>query len=280
MIEIILLFIAVTLVITILAIYKIKKKKYVTGISMLVIFACVVIYIICKSGVLVHTGAIGSSFTYINHGTNYMDSHSIYYIDDPAVLIEEKELSYGIFTQEISFGHRFRAVQSGECDLIVWEIDCGGFSYADVYHITVDENLKCSYTHQRPETIRDINFWTGTVSVRFNGEEYKPGYNAFKNMICLYGENKECEKPSEDYPVMEVESAISRDDPPETMVQKYYIKDENTVYFALLTYTHDETGKTVKDENGEYVMTPVWYEFTKDPQCKNSLLDVLEKLKQ
>ncbi|MGN1105038.1 MAG: hypothetical protein ACI4RH_00185 [Huintestinicola sp.] len=270
--------IALILAAPFIAIYKIKKKKYLQGIVSLVIYVCIAAFAIVKSGVLVHTGASGNRFTYKNSGTSSMGSYAVYYLDDPSVLIEEKKLDYRIIPNSISFGHRFRAINSGECDLIVWEIDCASVAYVDVYHITVDKDLKCSYEHQRPDTALDLNSLKRMSAVRYNGAELvgQKARDFYNNLICLYGENKECEEPSEDYPEMEFEVDIDWESPPNTAVQKYYIKDENTFYYQIRTYKHNENGKVIYDENGEPVTVTVWYEFTKDPRCKNSLIDVWE----
>ena len=187
--EIILLSFAAVLAMPFLAVYKIKKNERNQGIALLALFACIALFCIFKSGLHVHTGAFGNRFTYKYHGTSSMGSCSEFYIDDPSILVPVSQLKYGLIPNYISYGYRFKAIKSGECDLIVWQHDC---SNINVYHITVDENLKCSYTYKNPETIYGLEVWQRTKAFRFNGEEYaaKDAYKIYKNMIRLYGENK------------------------------------------------------------------------------------------
>lgn len=265
-------------------VYALVKKKRVLGISTLAVsflaITSLIIAFICGSGILVKTEAKGNSFTYICDGTYSQSSHSLYYIDNPGIIEEEEKLSYSFYSYKMRHGYRFRAVSSGKCDLVVWQINCAKITDVDVYHITVDEKLNCSYEYQTSEPIGGISFWDRTKAVRFNGEEITGDATKImrNNLICLYGENKPCEEPSSDYPAMEVKAAIDWESPPHTDVREYYIKDENTYYYYIKQAEIDENG-FVRDEKGRIAGTKIWYEFNKDPQCKNSLLDVWEMSK-
>jgi hypothetical protein len=276
---IIFFFIAAALIITgitILGISYLKKKSYIAGGIILFIFAAAIAAVFVSSGIFVQTGVSGNKFTYINHGTSSLGSFSEYYIDNHSMLTVEKELNYGSINRR--FGHRFKAVESGECNIVVWEIDGAEIAYVDVYHIKADDKLRCTYEHIRSDLPKDINCYDRLVSVRYNGKELSQNQSSdfYNNLIALYGENIESEKPEESYPVMELEYCTDWQNPPSTAVRTYYIKDENSFYYSVIEPIRDENGKCIYDENNNCLTYEAWYEFRKDSSCKSSIIDVFE----
>ncbi len=264
--------------IPVLAINCLKQKMYISAGIIFLIYVAAFAAVLINSGIFAHTGVSGNRFTYINHGTGSMGSNSAYYIDNPSMLVVEKELDYFSFPNSRIFGHCFRAVESGECNIVVWEIDCAEIAYVDVYHIKADENLRCSYEHKRSDLPKDINYYDRLVSVCYNGKKLSQNQSNdfYYNLISLYGENIECEKPTESYPVMELEHCTDWKTPPSTAVRKYYIKDENSFYYSKIEPIRDENGKYIYDENHNPVTYEAWYEFKKDSSCKSSIINVFE----
>lgn len=235
-----------------------RKKKNISGSIISIVYIAAILFCADKTGFFTHTGCSGDTFTYLNNGTSSKGSYSDYYVDDPSVMIAEKELRYCVIPNQSDTGCKFRAKESGSCDIIVRQIDCADISRIDVYHITVSDDLKCSYTYQSSDLFLCNDDFRRTVSAKYyDGNTETVLNNDFtKRMIRIYGKCTECSPPDEDYPYIEIEDAVDWNEPPNTAVIRYYIIDDRTI----CRQTNYDGHK--------------WYEYRLDNNCKASLADV------
>lgn len=139
-------------------------------------------------------------------GTTSMGSYAKYTISDNTVLFECEEIDRMYFPSvAIDFGWKFRPVHPGNCTIITEQWDCGDFSFAEIYDVTVDENLDISYSKHTAEKFNALSHYMETyaydVSVYCDKDGKTKIFSAdetesFNNEIGkLYGINADCEKP-------------------------------------------------------------------------------------
>ncbi|MDE6745195.1 MAG: hypothetical protein K2J72_01010, partial [Oscillospiraceae bacterium] len=139
-------------------------------------------------------------------GTTSMGSYAKYTISDNTVLIECEEIDRHHFSPiAIDFGWKFKPIHAGNCTIITEQWDCGDFSFAEIYDVTVDENLDIRYSKHKAEKLNAfshyMNTYTYDVSVSCDKGGETKIFSAdetenFNNEIDrLYGINTDCEKP-------------------------------------------------------------------------------------
>ena len=165
---------------------------------------CLVIFAAAKF--LVKTRKDNGLLEIVYSGTTSMGSYAKYTISNNTVLIECEEIDRMHFPSvAIDFGWKFRPVNAGNCTIITEQWDCGDFSFAEIYYVTVDENLEISYSKHTAEKLNAFSHYMETsvydvsVSCDKNGETKifsADEINSFNNEIDrLYGINTDCEKP-------------------------------------------------------------------------------------
>lgn len=182
------------------------KRIFVTS---LITFAAVIVIYQIACIVITHPVASGNDeglLEIVYSGTTSMGSYAKYIISDNTVLIEWEEIDRMYFPSvAIEFGWKFRPVHTGNCTIITEQWDCGDFSFAEIYDVTVDESLDISYSKHTAEKLNALSHYmcnyTYDVSVSCdNGGETKifsaDETESFNNEIDrLYGINTDCEKP-------------------------------------------------------------------------------------
>ena len=103
------------------------------------------------------------------------------------------------------FGWKFRPVRPGNCTVITEQWDCGDFSFAEIYDVTVDENLDLNYSKRTAEKLNALSHYMNTytydvsvfcekngVTKVFSEDEIR-SFNSEADK--LYGINTDCETP-------------------------------------------------------------------------------------
>lgn len=88
----------------------------------------------------------GNQLTVLNRGTGSMGSYVTYMYSDQGILDKVAEPHHSHMADEKS-GYTFAGISAGELNLLVVEHDCGALAYADVYRVTVYDDLAIDASH-------------------------------------------------------------------------------------------------------------------------------------
>lgn len=233
-------------------------KKVLVSISAVI----GVILLIIAYNYLIRTFSVSDS------GSNSAGDCAKYrFLTENEVISEVREIDFDflIYTR---FGWVFKSVKEGNC-IFVFERYTGGsyFEYADIYDITVDKNLKISYTVKRAKKLNALSHYMEggnyDISVSYDKDGKTKTFSAdetesFNNEIDkLYGINADCEKPDL--------SGMTKI----TVEYKYLADYENT---AVMYINGGEIYYPYRYDNIEY-----WAKFSLDDFCSldgiNALLE-------
>lgn len=98
---------------------------------------------------------VSNEITVLNFGTGSMGSFSVLLFSNDNTVKVSREPHYQHYMNE-KFGYTFSPVKEGDVYALVTEIDCADISYADVYHMYVDENNVLSVREYEHIKIREI----------------------------------------------------------------------------------------------------------------------------
>lgn len=182
------------------------KKVIVKSLITLAAAAAVCFVIFAAATFLVKTRKDNGLLKIVYSGTTSMGSYAKYTISDNTVLIECEEIDrYHFSPIAIDFGWKFKPIHAGNCTIITEQWDCGDFSFAEIYDVTVDENLDISYSKHTAERLNAFSHYMDnytydvSVSCDKGGETkiFSAGETeSFNNEIGrLYGINTDCEMP-------------------------------------------------------------------------------------
>lgn len=246
---------------------KIKKvvlKSLLTIAA--VIFVCLIIFAAVKLPAVF--GKDDGLLEIVYSGTGSMGSYAKYTISDNTILIECEEIDRMYFPSvAIDFGWKFRPVRPGNCTVITEQWDCGDFSFAEIYDVTVDENLDLNYSKRTAEKLNALSHYMNTytydvsvfcekngVTKVFSEDEIR-SFNSEADK--LYGINTDRETPDL--------SGMTKI----TVEYKYLDDYENT---AVMYINGGEIYYPYRYDNAEY-----WAKFSLDDFCSldgiNALLE-------
>lgn len=182
------------------------KKVIVNSLLTIAAAAAVCLIIFTAASYLVKHRKDDGLLKIVYSGTTSKGSYAKYTISDNTVLSECEEINSHHFSPiAIDFGWKFKPVHAGSCTIITEQWDAIDFSFAEIYDVTVDENLDISYSKHTAEKLTILLHYMETAAHDVSVSCEKNGITkifsadeteSFNNEIDrLYGINTDCEKP-------------------------------------------------------------------------------------